>query len=52
LLNNSLLSRYKYQEYKSEKQNDEIFFIVDDKNKDIFKQRLHTIKNIIFARDL
>ncbi|NVP17962.1 leucyl aminopeptidase family protein [Candidatus Gracilibacteria bacterium] len=52
LLNNSLLSRYKYQEYKSEKQNDEIFFIVDDKNKDIFKQRLHTIKNIILARDL
>jgi len=52
LLNNSLLSRYKYQEYKSEKTNDEIFFIIDDKNKEIFKQRLKTIKNIIFTRDL
>ncbi|MDD3793266.1 MAG: leucyl aminopeptidase family protein [Candidatus Gracilibacteria bacterium] len=52
LLNNSLLSRYKYQEYKSEKQNDEIFFIVNDKNKDIFKHRLKTIKNILLARDL
>jgi len=52
LLNNSLLSRYKYQEYKSEKQNDEIFFIVDDKNKELFRDRIKTIKNIILARDL
>jgi leucyl aminopeptidase len=52
LLNNSLLSRYKYQEYKSEKENEEIFFIVDDKNKELFRDRLKTIKNIILARDL
>ncbi|MDD2908035.1 MAG: leucyl aminopeptidase family protein [Candidatus Gracilibacteria bacterium] len=52
LLNNCLLSRYKYQEYKSKKEKDEIIFIIDQKNKDIFKQRLSTIKNIVLARDL
>lgn len=52
LLNNCLLSRYKYQEYKSKKELDEIFFIVNSENKQIFKDRIKTIKNIILARDL
>ncbi len=52
LLNNCLLSRYKYQEYKEKKEKDEIYFIVSSENKHIFKERIKTIKNIILARDL
>jgi len=52
LLNNCLLSRYKFQEYKTKKENDEINFIVNEKNKEIFDSRLKTIKNIILARNL
>ncbi|MDD3145233.1 MAG: leucyl aminopeptidase family protein [Candidatus Gracilibacteria bacterium] len=52
LLNNCLLSRYKYQEYKTEKEKDKIVFLVDQKNKELFSQRISVIKNIILARDL
>jgi len=52
LLNNCLLSRYKFQEYKSEKKEDKIYFIVNDNNKKDLKKRLSTIENIILARDL
>lgn len=52
LLNNCLLSRYKYQEYKTKKEIDEINFIVNEKNEQIFDSRLKTIKNITLARNL
>lgn len=52
LLNNSLLSRYKYREFLSEKKEDKIYLLVDNKWKEIAEERLKTIKNIVFARDL
>ncbi|MDF1682408.1 MAG: hypothetical protein P1U46_01190 [Patescibacteria group bacterium] len=52
LLNNCLLSRYKYLEYKTEKKEDNIYFLVNKDNKSIFSERLSTIENIILARDL
>lgn len=52
LLNNALLSRYKFEEYKTEKSKDEISFIVNKENKNLFKERISTIENIILARDL
>lgn len=52
LLNNCLLSRYKYQEYKTEKEKDKIIFLCDQKNKELFLKRISVIKNIILARDL
>ena len=52
LLNTSLLSRYKFDKYKTEKKEDEINIIVNEKNKKIIKDRISTIKNIILSRDL
>ena len=52
LLNNCILSRYKFQEYKSEKEEDEIVFIVNPENQKIYEERINTIKNIVKARDL
>lgn len=52
LLNNCLLSRYKYQEFKTEKQNDEINIFVLDIDEKIIDDRIDTIKNIFLARDL
>lgn len=52
LLNNILLARYKYEEYKTEKKPDNIYFIVHWEQEKIAKQRLKTIENIILARNL
>lgn len=52
LLNNCLLSRYKYQEYKTEKKEDKIFFISNKETKKIINNRISVIENIILARDL
>jgi leucyl aminopeptidase len=52
LLNNAILARYKYDEYKSKKRNDEIYFVVNKETKQIIKERLKTIENIILVRDL
>jgi len=52
LLNTTMLSRYKFERYRTEKNNDEINIIINDNNKILLKNRLETIENIIFARDL
>jgi len=52
LMDSSLLSRYKFQKYKTEKIKNKINLIVDEKTKKIAKNRLETIKNIILSRDL
>jgi len=52
LLDSCLLSRYKFQNYKTEKKKDEIFIITDDLNKKKIETRVETIKNIILSRDL
>jgi leucyl aminopeptidase len=52
LLNHTLLARYKYEEYKTEKKSDEIYFIIDEESKKFAKTRLKTIENIILARNL
>ncbi|ATU05550.1 hypothetical protein BKN14_03830 [Candidatus Gracilibacteria bacterium HOT-871] len=52
LLNHSILGRYKFEEYKKTKSQDKIFFLVDKQTEKIFDDRLGTIENIIFARNL
>lgn len=52
LLNNSILWRYKYQEYKTKKELDNLYFVVDWEWKKTAKDRLKTIENIVLARDL
>ena len=52
LLNSVLLWRYKYDEFKSKREKDEIYFISDKKTDKLIKNRLKTIENIILARDL
>lgn len=52
LLNNCLLSRYKYQEFKTKKEEDNINIITTQDNEKIIDDRVSTIKNIILARDL
>lgn len=53
LLNHSILARYKFEKYKTEKNKDEIYFFVENEEiEKIFKERLKTIENIVFARDL
>ena len=52
LLNHSILWRYKFEEYKKTKSQDKIFFLVDKQTEKIFDDRLWTIENIIFARNL
>lgn len=53
LLNHSILARYKFEKYKTlEKNEEKINFFVDKENEKIFDERLETIKNIVFARDL
>lgn len=52
LLNFCLLWRYKFEKYKKDKKEDEIYFFVDKDSESIFKDRLFTIKNIVLARDL
>lgn len=52
LLNHSVLARYKFEKYKEESKKDEIFFFVEEDFEKIFDERLKTIENIVFARDL
>lgn len=50
-----ILSRYKFLQYKTnkkEKEEDEINIFIDKKSEKIVKDRLKTIENIVFARDL
>ncbi|NDK07730.1 hypothetical protein EOM39_00615 [Candidatus Gracilibacteria bacterium] len=52
LVDSCLLSRYKFQNYLSEKKEDIINIICDDKYKKKVEERLETLNNIIIARDL
>jgi hypothetical protein len=47
-----LLSRYKFEKYKTEKKEDKIFIISSEENHKKIKNRLETIENIVLARDL
>ncbi len=55
-LNMSVLARYKYTEFKTkkeEKKQDNIIVLVDNDNiKKLIKDRIKTLDNIVFARDL
>lgn len=52
LLNSSLLGRYKYTEFKTDKKEEKIYFLTNKKTKELLKERLKTIENILFARNL
>ncbi|NUJ97467.1 leucyl aminopeptidase family protein [Candidatus Gracilibacteria bacterium] len=53
LLDISILGRYKFQKYLSEKKEDKIYMLLEDeKQKKNVKKRLKTLENIIFTRDL
>ena len=51
-IDTTLLSRYKFNKYKSEKKEDNINIIINKDTKELVKNRLETISNIILARDL
>jgi hypothetical protein len=51
-LDSTLLSRYKFDKYKSEKNPDKINIIINNETEKLVKNRLETLKNIMFARDL
>ena len=52
LISTSLLSRYKFNKYKSEYKEDNINIIINKNTEKLVKNRLETIDNIILARDL
>jgi hypothetical protein len=52
LLDASVLARYKYQEFKKDKKEDENFVMYDNKTKEIINDRIKTLENITLARDL
>jgi len=55
MLDMSILSRYKYTEYKTnkkEKKKDKIKILLNDDNENILLDRIYTLENIILARDL
>ena len=51
-LDTTILSRYKFNKYKSEQKDDNINIIINKDTKNLIKNRLETISNIILARDL
>ena len=51
-IDTTILSRYRFNKYKSEKKEDIINIIINKENKELVKKRLETIDNIILARDL
>ncbi len=51
-ISTTLLSRYKFNKYKTEIKEDKINIIINNDIEKIVKNRLETIENIIFARDL
>jgi len=52
IVDTCILSRYKFQKYKTKKKEDKINIFVDKGNKKIVEERLKTLDNIILARDL
>jgi len=52
IVDNCLLSRYKFQQYLTEKKEDEINIICEKEIRQKLDDRLETINNIILARDL
>ncbi|MDD3302520.1 MAG: leucyl aminopeptidase family protein [Candidatus Gracilibacteria bacterium] len=52
IVDNCLLSRYKFQQYLTEKKEDEINIVCEKEIRQKLDDRLETINNIIFARDL
>ncbi len=52
ILHTTLLARYKFQNYKSEKKKDTIQIVCDKKDRSIFEDQILTIENIFLARDL
>lgn len=52
LISTTLLSRYKFNKYKSEKEEDNINIVINKDVEKLVKIRLETIDNIILARDL
>ncbi len=52
ILDSSVLSRYKFQKYLSEKKEDEINILCDIDFKKTLSTRLETLENITLARDL
>lgn len=52
LIDTTLLSRYKFDKYKSEKEEEFINILINKDNEKLVKNRLKTIENIILARDL
>jgi len=51
-LDTTILSRYKFNKYKSEFKEDNINIIINNNTKKLVKSRLETLDNIIFSRDL
>ncbi len=51
-LESSLLTRYKFQYYKSEKKEDKIYFLCDKKEQKLLEERKKVIDIIIDARDM
>ncbi len=52
LLDTTILSRYKFDKYKSEKIEETINIIINKNNEKLVKNRLKTLDNIILARNL
>jgi len=52
LISTTLLSRYKFNKYKSEIKEDNVNIVINKDIEKLVKNRLETIENIILARDL
>jgi leucyl aminopeptidase len=52
LLDSVILSRYRFQKYKNKKKKDDINIIIDFDNKKEIQNRIFTLENIVYARDL
>ena len=52
LIETALLSRYTFQEYKSEKKKDSIEIFIESSQKKMLEDSFERVKNIILARDL
>jgi len=51
-LDTCVLSRYKFENYKTKKEEEKIYIFDDSNNKDKIEYRIETLKNIIFSRNL
>ncbi|MFK7780262.1 MAG: leucyl aminopeptidase family protein [Candidatus Gracilibacteria bacterium] len=52
IIDTTILSRYKFNKYKSEFKQDNINIVINNNTKKLVKNRLKTLDNIILARDL